>query len=321
MTQLYAGNPASYPTNITIPSDDSSDVPQAPLFNTAFEGLADRTAFIFSNYASFVAGGVFIGAVTFDASTVLGGATTFGALGFIETSAADQIIASFLDSISSQVVGGIQSDHLKGIQSSVVSGIASGVDGGIGLTGSAADWVRYTTARTTYRSIAPGSRACFGTGSGVGWSINVAASLIGPGTNAPVTLDVNDLLDGRLNGATLTGVSIFIMVGQPHANVPNPMPSFGLERAQYVNGGTQVVRSLFSTGAQQIGGTPASGAAWYAGGLVQEFDFTPDQFNQIDRDSYVYSMYLIDENTLNAIAGNAYVSIVFTFSNIVNSAP
>lgn len=42
MSSTYAGNSASYPTNITIPSD--GDDMDAASVNAAFEGLADRTA-------------------------------------------------------------------------------------------------------------------------------------------------------------------------------------------------------------------------------------------------------------------------------------
>src|SRR5579872_1376533 len=44
MPTPYAGNPASYPAAINILS--GSDVPNSTNFNTAYEGLADRTAFL-----------------------------------------------------------------------------------------------------------------------------------------------------------------------------------------------------------------------------------------------------------------------------------
>lgn len=56
MSSTYAGNPANYPTSITIPSD--GDVPNAASVNAALEGLADRTAAIQSlRVDSFTASG------------------------------------------------------------------------------------------------------------------------------------------------------------------------------------------------------------------------------------------------------------------------
>jgi hypothetical protein len=44
MGSLYSGNPAAFPTNITIPSD--GDHVAASSFDAAYEGLADRTAWL-----------------------------------------------------------------------------------------------------------------------------------------------------------------------------------------------------------------------------------------------------------------------------------
>ncbi len=45
MSSVYNGNPAVYPTGITIPSDGDGPGIHAADVNVAFEGLADRTAF------------------------------------------------------------------------------------------------------------------------------------------------------------------------------------------------------------------------------------------------------------------------------------
>jgi hypothetical protein len=316
MTQLYAGNPASYPTNITLPSDDSSDAPQAPLFNTAFEGLADRTAYIAANYASLAIGGVFTGGVTFDTSVLFEGPAGFSGSGFLQTSAPGQIIAAYADSISSQTGSGIRADAAFGIDSSVVAGIVSGVDQGIALTGSAAgDWIRYNTLRsqTRLQSLQPAV-------GNADWTpqISPAGSVRGSATASALVINLDELLDGSYSGATLASVRFrFIIVG-PHAAVPNPLPTFNVVRASYTVGGAAASVSLSTVGPQSPA-VPGSGAAWDDTGKIQEFVFTCNQLNVIDKTQYHYYAVIVDENTTNQVAGNYYLPLVMLVGDIANS--
>lgn len=51
MTHLYTGNPANNPTSITLP--DGSDAPSAALWNTPYEGLMDRAAYVIDGATAF----------------------------------------------------------------------------------------------------------------------------------------------------------------------------------------------------------------------------------------------------------------------------
>lgn len=145
-----------------------------------------------------------------------------------------------------------------------------------------------------------------------GWTVGGLASggqvIIGPGTSQTQHLGFVRVH----HGATLVSVTVYFIVGQAHANVPQNLPSIQFLRTTMATGG--LVQDTL--GASQGPAAPGSGAAWFNSGNVQSFTYVCSQNNVIDAGLYWYSADLIDENGTNSLSGNEYIGMVLNFSGI-----
>lgn len=124
--------------------------------------------------------------------------------------------------------------------------------------------------------------------------------------------------------STLTQAVFWFRVGGNHSSVPARLPLFRAFRAS-LTGQLDPLKSAtaITGGYVPFSPTPASGAAWYAGGAVQSFTYTCDQNNVIDGANYAYFGEIVDESggTLGAQGGNEFLDVVCTFTNIADMRP
>lgn len=107
------------------------------------------------------------------------------------------------------------------------------------------------------------------------------------------------------DGAMLQSLQIYFAVGTSHPNVPQFMPQVRVIAVR-TDGTIVPLRGPDTTtdvdGFQGIA-APAIGAAWYAGGSVQNVTYTCNQNKLIDLSRYEYFLEIIDEGGVNALAG------------------
>ena len=134
---------------------------------------------------------------------------------------------------------------------------------------------------------------------GSGWSVPATnISLAGPNSTSPQTC----LLSGFLhNGATLAKVKpLFWVTNGSHAGVPAALPTVNVLRYAATAGSAISGSSLYSGGITAFP-TPGSAGAWEATGNLQTWDFTCDQNNVINTQSYMYLVSMISESGVNSI--------------------
>lgn len=162
--------------------------------------------------------------------------------------------------------------------------------------------------RTVHQGIVvPGGLQTGWTSAGIG----VPPVIAGPATTVPQPFLITQLH----NGARLASVKCHVFVKGAHVGVPAAFPSFNVYRSLIADGqalGNQV--SLFSGGAKFF--TAANAAAWDNGNLQQSATFTCDQNHTIDTANYEYFVVIIDENGVNAVAGNDYIGFELDYTTI-----
>jgi hypothetical protein len=264
-----------------------------------------------------IAGGIydggFVGGIV---PTVAGGINDGGIASGITSTVFGGITSTATGGIRPTVAGGINDGGTTGgITATVGAGIKTLTNGGIQLAGSATDEISYATAHLSVRR-----NLMWSAKPGTGWT-QQDQQLVGPNTTVQtnVLLTVLNDLAGSLNGATLTGVTIRYTVTDPHAGgLPAVMPQFGLQRAVVNTGSTYSLQSLTSFTPQIP--APANGAAWYASGHIQQYDFVPDQNAVLNPAQYLYYLTLEDENGANSVAGNLWLSVTLTIGSIFSTA-
>lgn len=116
------------------------------------------------------------------------------------------------------------------------------------------------------------------------------------------------------NGATLSSVDVILTVGTAHTGVPASLPTIQITRV----GTTGTVVNLSSTGTQ-VFPTPGSGAAYYNGGVAQDFIYTCNQNNVIDTANYCYYIIVNNESGANSQNFTAYGPLLLNYTNITSS--
>jgi hypothetical protein len=262
------------------------------------------------------------GQLTANQAGAIAGTTAYA----ISASAVGAVRATVAQAIDSNVVAGIQPGVAKGVQSNIADGISanvaagiqSDVVGGINLNGGTGDWVTYgqTRSATITQPLVPAQL-------GTGWTMVPlpGSFLTGPGTAAGQLIWLTRMLNGKFNGAILTGATLYISVGLSHSGVPAVMPGFTIYR-QKIDGTAGAAlpanQTLFSSSPQSFA-PPGSGALWFASGNVQSLVTTPNQNNVIDLQTYEYYAVLNDESGANAQSGNLYLGLQLMFTAIANA--
>jgi len=226
--------------------------------------------------------------------------------GTLTLAATGKVVASNAGAeIKTSVASGIQTNIAAGLISTVAGGIQSNAAGGIKLAGGATDWVTFSATRS--RTI--GTMIGYHTGYN-GWSNNITGSkpvLLGPGNTARI-----DLPFPLHNGATLATITLSVIIASGHTGVPAVLPSFVVRRMPS-DGSGGIPGSL---GSSAVFPTPADVTAYIAGGAVQSWTFTATTNNVIDTSGFVYFLTINDESGTNAIAGNAYLTLITTYNTI-----
>jgi hypothetical protein len=109
---------------------------------------------------------------------------------------------------------------------------------------------------------------------------------------------------------TLHRITTLFNVGQSHPNVPAILPTLFVFRGVSFNTvvGTALTPDVQLRGAGAVPfPTPGSGAAYYASGNVQSWDYITDQNNIIDTSEYRYYLGIIDESGANSLGLNKYI--------------
>lgn len=264
------------------------------------------------------------------------------AAGGIEAQTPGGIQPGISGGIQGNVASGIQATIANGINSTVANGIAPGVAGGIGdggiaggiattvaggftLGGGSTDWPAFSTARVR-NNITHVLRAAY---IPVNWGQ-------GPGADPfllTTSVNVNQAycpLDFLHMGGTMIALQVNFMVGQSHTGVPATMPTFQVVRYDTIGGGSGTTsQNLFSGGSQSLSSSwsnsvgswtaPATGSAWYDGGVTQVVTLTCDQ-NNVLSGRYHYMLLISDEQGSNALSGNIYLTYEPYINNISNMA-
>ncbi len=99
------------------------------------------------------------------------------------------------------------------------------------------------------------------------------------------------------------------MIGTHVGGPPANPPLFSVFRFGIAVGTPSTIQTLNSgdTPLTGIGPSPATGAAWYNGGLLQQFTYTCNQHQTVDAQNYGYAVMIQDENGANSQASNQYV--------------
>lgn len=205
--------------------------------------------------------------------------------------------------IVSSVLNGIQGTVNQAIVANGNGCIVSlGANGGFWLAGGASDYPQFSPARTINRTRPLRASTVIPSA----WNSSNQYYLIGSAATGFIFCD----LDGLIDGALLQSVSFQFIVTGTHAGgvgggwVP---PAFTIFRQPVSNGsslGLQTLNSGDSGGG--ISPSPASGATWHNGGLVQGFQYTVNQNGIVDLKNFVYGIAIQDENGANSNSGNSY---------------
>jgi hypothetical protein len=262
--------------------------------------------------AATVAGGISDGAVAHGIeATVAGG---------IASTVAGGITSTILGGIRPGVAGGIQSNFAAGFQVTIANGLQTTAVGGITLNGGTGDNIVYANTRTQtltqFLAPMPGAPT-------TGWSFVAGATAVFANSTANsggiLLIELQKLVDGKVNGATLTSATLSLGVSPAHnvaGAAPATMPGLYISRCT-----TQgAVSSLFSSSPSLIA-TPASNVIWYNAGAAQTFTFTPNQNNVIDCSTYSYSAAIVDEQGAGSFVSNIYYTLQLQFTAIANSGP
>jgi hypothetical protein len=125
------------------------------------------------------------------------------------------------------------------------------------------------------------------------------------------------------HGATLLEVDVLFAVAQAHSFVPGAgagLPTMGVYRSKLSVGDVPAPAAeplsshgqwIFPAGA---GGIIGTGAAWYALGHVQPFQYPCNQHNVIDTENYAYFILIGDESGSNSLNGNTWYDVIQTYA-------
>lgn len=268
MSTTEAGDPLSYPTSITIPSDGDGPSIKAADVNVAFEGLADRTAFMkamlspINGYAALAAL-----SVSGLASGTLRYVTGFG---FYRFTTPGTISASQYPHLVKPSSGtgfwtrevAYRPDRIANVELAAVTETHVS-----GSWPAAASTVAFVTAASTTTQIIY---------SPTGTTINSGAS---DGTKRFGGLILLDSLLRDHDGMTLEEVSLWFAL---FGGGPTPAPALGVFRRAKVTAYGAALEPLLSTG---------SGIASSASSPVI---VSPDQNNVIDLTGYTYHARVFD---------------------------
>ena len=100
------------------------------------------------------------------------------------------------------------------------------------------------------------------------------------------------------DGATLSSITVYFRVGQPHANVPPIMPKIRMCR---MDSSGHITSMTSQAAGADVNGfvaipSPTTGGAWYALGATQSITITCDQNNVIDLSQYDYQVQIVEES-------------------------
>lgn len=147
-----------------------------------------------------------------------------------------------------------------------------------------------------------------------GWSVSFVAGFPQLLGNAGTTVILIPF--PAHNGATISQVTMYLQVTQPHANVPAVLPALNIVRAK--NNAGNATSDLLKTSDQLFTPAPGSGAAWFNGGSLQSWTCVTNQNNVVDTTQYDYFVKLIDENGGNSLANNTYPWFVVQYTSILD---
>lgn len=327
--------PFSFGSKVTSAQFNQLDSDHANALDKSVAGDTLSGAIAMAESASITvsfAGGILSAAANGIQSLAVNGiiSNVSGGIGILATSG---LLAKASGAIQATVAGGIQSGvsggitdggNSSGFSVTVSGGLQSNPTGGgsgygISLNGSN-EYLSYGTVRTIVR------RYMFGVGSsglvlGTGWTdgtFGLGAGITGGATSSVYVKPLLGLMDGQINGATLSAATLEFFVGQSHSSLPATFPLITIYRSLTgTSAGATGVQNLFS-------GSPSAGSptAWFAAGAQQSFSIPiVGSAIEIDLSTYLYTVQLADEQSTNALGGNGYVSLKLTFSSIGNSAP
>lgn len=326
----YAGNPASFPTNVGLVDDSDLNPATAATLDVSGENLADRTAYLkarsLDKTGDTITGHVHIGAgaelevdptgtivVDHDASILLqpsGGVGsnpgTMFVQGLLEIQGGGKLNID---------LGGTGTINGQ-LSSAVPGGIQSSVPGGISLGGGSTDFVGTGSVRTKKSLDIPcpvNPRQIDGTN----WDIQ--SGLLISESNAGTTLQLR--IPGLHQGALLSTVTLYFAVQGAHSAVPATLPNLAVYRRRTNTGATIPAMDPLSTAPGNIQAftpAPANAAAWVDSNQVQALTFSCNQNNVIDLTQYTYLLFLSDESGAGSVFGNQYVSIAAVHTNIAN---
>lgn len=212
-----------------------------------------------------------------------------------------QLIGNSANAIESTFTSGITTNVAGGISSQAPSG------NGIILRGTTTEQLGVFPARTR-TLIYP----CSILGAVTSPWTTQQTWIIGNATTAVQYL----MLPLQHNRATLSTVTVTLIVQGPHGSLPAALPTIGIRRISPIFGWNGIPVELSTTAVQSP--TPATAAAWDDAGNAQQWTYVCNQNNVIDTTQFVYYAYLTDESGANSVAGNKYYGLTLSYSNIAD---
>lgn len=290
MPTIYAGNPASYATNITLPSD--GDPRSAASVNVPLEALADRTAFLLAGGMNVLADLTALAAITTPSDGMVRHVLGHGH--FVFKTSATTGLSPFRVAAADATPGGWVASNAHETTRTVYVPCSRMV----GLTSNG----------TVPAAIGPALGNAFMNpldnkvqlyGGTVYWNVvNTHA------TNAyGILLPLDEYL---VDGATISGAALAYY----SQGIAASGARFGLVRYDRV-GVPNTPLALRSAGFLVTGGTGV------AGDLT--LSYTADQNNVIDLSAYSYAAVAYDEHGVGAGAANAFHAVSITMTGIADA--
>jgi hypothetical protein len=195
-------------------------------------------------------------------------------------------------------------------------------NGGIALCGGSNDYPTYSTI--SGGAVVPSPRTfarCYPIIVNLiqtGWSVEPTGPtwMLGPGGAGAQIF----MLQSLWNGATISSVSVSLVVSSTHSSLPTTYPVIRVERTPLGAGSTLGAQTL-STTANQSFPTPANLTAYLDGGLTQLLTYVCNQNNVVDSTQYLYYVQVTDETGGGAVSGNVYAGITVNYTSVTSMAP
>lgn len=222
-------------------------------------------------------------------------------------------------------------------QLNVSPAIKTPLGSGVRITHGDSDWIwlgsgHAGASRNLRTSLALAADTSFSAGAASGLP-TVTAHVVSHGAQTTTSAGASYAGGARLampirvhNGATLTEVDFYLIVGSSH--LPATFPAIRVVRVDTAGNAVPLCNTPSTTGFLGAGWlaflwpNPPNAPSYYAAGVVQTSPYPVDASLQlVDTSRYAYVAQVIDEGGAGAAGGNIYFEVLAKFSSIPDLRP